>query len=375
MPRLRSLLLRILLGIVGLLILLLGGAWITGCLLSGPGYHGPVSDHFDGERFTNQLPIHHRRFGEFLRWMRSRQPGEWQWIDAEPGPPPPRRVTDGRLRVTFVNHATVLIQMDGLNVLTDPIWSERASPFAWIGPRRMRPPGIRFADLPPIDVVLLSHNHYDHFDAPTLRRLEAEHRPLFVTGLGNGPLLQELDIETARIRELDWWQKLDLGHGRRLHAVPAQHFSARGLCDRDAALWAGYVFEGPSGRVYFAGDTGFGPHFRQIRERFGPPRLALLPIGAYRPEWFMARVHISPAVAVRAHKILGAGTSIGIHFGTFRLADDGQTEPLKTLARVLANHPPPQPRFWTLAFGEGRDIPRRVDAHAQVPGSAADPSP
>ncbi len=349
--------LRILLVPIGLLALFLAGAWVTGCLLSGPGYRGPVSDHFDGQRFINQLPIRHRSFNEFLRWMRKREPAPWHWIEAKPGPPPPERVDHGRLRVTFVNHATVLIQMDGLNVLTDPIWSQRASPFSWIGPRRMRPPGIRFADLPPIDVVLLSHNHYDHFDTPTLRRLEAAHHPRFVTGLGNGSLLAKLGIDEHRIDERDWWEITKLGDGRRLHVVPAQHFSARGLCDRDKALWVGFVLEGPSGRVYFAGDTGFGPHFRQIRKRLGAPRLALLPIGAYRPEWFMARVHISPAEAVRAHHLLGAHTSIGIHFGTFRLADDGQTEPLETLARVLANHPTPRPQFWTLNFGEGREIP------------------
>ena len=327
-----------------------------GYLLSGPHYRGPVSDHFDGRRFYNPSGIHHRSFGEFANWMLNRKPGVWRdWTSTPPGPPPPRRVTGGRLRVTFVNHATTLLQVDGLNILTDPIWSARASPFDWIGPRRVRPPGIRFQDLPPIDVVLISHNHYDHLDLSTLARLARTHDPLFVTGLGNGALLEAHGIH--KIRELDWWQSLRLDKDIVLHMTPAQHFSARGLFDRDATLWGGYYLAAPSGKIFFAGDTGMGPHFAQIRKRYGPPRLALLPIGAFRPVWFMARVHLSPADAVAAHKILGAGTSLGIHYGTFRLADDGQDEPRLKLAEALRASPAPKPRFWTLDFGEGRDVP------------------
>lgn len=344
--------------LAGLLLGLLALVFGIGCGLSGPGYRGPVSDHFDGQRFVNVGPVAHRTFGELFRWMTTRQPGPWpDWIEAEPGPPPPPRVGSGQLRVTFVNHATVLLQMDGLNILTDPIWSERASPFNWIGPRRVRPPGIRFPDLPAIDAVLISHNHYDHLDIPTLRRLEQAHRPRFVAGLGNGALLREAGIPKRRITELDWWQATQLGKGVQLYFVPAVHFSARGLCDRDKALWGGHVLKGPAGTVYFAGDTGMGPHFAQIRARFGPLRLALLPIGAYQPAWFMARIHLSPAEAVAAHDLLGAATSLGIHYGTFRLADDGMDEPLRDLAAALARHNEPGPRFWTLDFGAGRMVP------------------
>ncbi len=334
----------------------LGLILAIGCALSGPRHRGPVSDHFEGRRFTNLDAIQHRGFLEVLRWLATRDPAPWrERTDAAPGPPPPRAVDGGRLRVTFVNHATVLVQMDGLNVLTDPIWSERASPFSWIGPRRARPPGIRFEDLPPIDGVLVSHNHYDHLDLPTLRRLAERHRPLFVVGLGNAALLEQAGI--GPVRELDWWQGLALSKAVQVSAVPAQHFSARGLCDRDATLWAGYVIQGPAGTVYFAGDTGMGPHFAQIRKRFGPPRLALLPIGAFRPVWFMSRVHLSPADAVQAADILGASTSLAIHYGTFRLADDGQDEPLEALAEALVSRNHPAPRFWTLDFGEGREVP------------------
>ncbi len=352
--RIRKFLKRALLTLAGLLLLLIMTGWGIGCLLSGPHYRGPVSDHFDGRRFVNQVAISHRSLGEFLRWMWTRQPGHWTFIDAPPGSPPPTRVGPGQMRVTFVNHATMLLQMDGLNILTDPIWSERASPFAWIGPRRMRPPGIRFRDLPPIDIVVISHNHYDHLDLPTLQRLARAHHPRFIVGLGNRALLTAAGID--RVTEIDWWQAVMAGP-LTITSVPAQHFSARGLCDRDATLWTGYVFSGPAGKAYFAGDTGFGPHFRQIRERFGPLRLAMLPIGAYRPEWFMGRVHLSPRDAVRAHDLLDARTSLAIHYGTFRLADDGQNEPLEALARALQAHNSPRPQIWALGFGEGRNVP------------------
>jgi L-ascorbate metabolism protein UlaG (beta-lactamase superfamily) len=350
---------RALLAVAGVVVLSAGVIGIGGWMLAAPRYQGPTSDHFDGARFHNPVAIPHAGFGDLLRWQLNRQRGPWTGHpDAPPGPPPPTRVGRGALRVTFVNHATVLIQMDGLNVLTDPIWSERASPVRFAGPRRRRPPGIRFEDLPPIDLVIVSHNHYDHMDAPTLRRLAAAHRPRIAAGLGNGALLAREGIAGAV--ELDWWQGIPVsaagGAEMRLTAVPAQHFSQRGLGDRDRTLWTGYVLSGPAGAVYFAGDTGFGPHFRQVRERFGAVRLALLPIGAYRPEWFMSGVHVSPDGALEAHRVLGAGTSAAIHFGTFELADDGEAEPPARLAALLAGLDP-RPRFWVLGFGEGRDVP------------------
>jgi L-ascorbate metabolism protein UlaG (beta-lactamase superfamily) len=260
------------------------------------------------------------------------------------------------MRVTFVNHATALLQMDGVNVLTDPIWSERSSPVSFAGPKRVVPPGLRFEQLPPIDVVLVSHNHYDHLDLPTLRRLAAEHDPRILVPLGNRALLERAGVHGAE--ELGWWKSVVVADGVRVAAVPARHFSGRGMLDRNRALWAGFVVSGPAGSAYFAGDTGFGPHFQEIRDRFGSPRLAFLPIGAYRPEWFMSRVHMSPDEALRAHRILGAGTSVGIHFGTFRLADDGQDEPPERIEALLGEEVAPRPRFWILGFGEGRDVPR-----------------
>ena len=344
---------RVVGGVLGALSLPFGAGC---CVFSAPGYGGSASDHFDGRRFHNQDLIPDHGFSDFLKWQFNRDPGAWNdSMGVEPGQPPPERVGMGELRVTFVNHSTVLIQMDSLNILTDPMWSERCGPVLWAGPRRVRPPWIRFEDLPPVDVVIVSHNHYDHMDVPTLKRLAEEHRPRIFVGLGNGAFLAEKGIGGAR--DMDWWQSVHLTSDVRLTSVPVQHFSARGTCDRNRTLWTGYVVEGPAGAVYFAGDTGWGRHFEQARERFGPFRLALLPIGAFRPRWFMAPVHLSPEEAVRAHKVLGASTSMAIHFGTFRLGDDGQDEPVEHLVQALADSSLSPERFRVLGFGEGRDVP------------------
>ena len=322
-------------------------------------YQGPVSDHFNGELFFNPNHAQLRGAGSLYEWLKSRQPGPWRkWTDAAPGPTPPERVTQGDLRVTFVGHSTVLIQMDGLNILTDPVWSMRASPVPFAGPKRHRPPGIRFDQLPTIDLVLQSHDHYDHFDIPTYRKItRAKWNPRYMVPLGVAQRLTSKRLaRTEQISELDWWDSVQVSAHVRVTAIPALHFSGRGLRDRNRTLWSGYAIEGPSGRVVFAGDTAYGTHFRQIGERFPQPRLALIPIGAYRPQWFMGPVHISPQDAVKAHEDLGASTSVAIHFGTFRLADDGEDEPPLELRKELdarkENH-----RFWTLDTGEGREIP------------------
>jgi len=224
----------------------------------------------------------------------------------------------------MVNHATVLIQQAGSNILTDPIWSERCGPVSWIGPRRHRAPGVEFDHLPPIDTVLLSHNHYDHLDVPTLRRLSARGGMTFVAPLGVARSLASRGI--GPVRELDWGDSLG-APGATIHSVPAFHFSARGLLDRNRSLWCGYMIESNFGLIYFAADTAFGPHFGWIRERFGATRVALLPIGAYEPRWFMSPIHMNPEEAVEAHHILGASSSIAIHHGTFQLADEAIDTP------------------------------------------------
>jgi L-ascorbate metabolism protein UlaG (beta-lactamase superfamily) len=321
-------------------------------------YSGPPSDHFDGEHFYNP-PVGQPRVGAGLfQWLANRQPGPWRkWVDAAPGPIPPERVDNGAIRATFIGHSTVLLQFEGLNVLLDPIWSKRASPLSFVGPKRHRPPGIRFEHLPKIHLVLQSHDHYDHFDVPTLRRIAAQWKPNFAVPLGVAPRLVAKRIATtSQIAELDWWQPAQFSDSIRITAIPARHFSGRGLRDRNRTLWAGYVIESPSGTILFAGDTAYGPHFAEIAARFPKIRLALIPIGAYRPQWFMGPVHISPSDAVRAHKEVGAATSIAIHFGTFHLADDGEDEPVIELQRAM-DQEKERLRFWTLDPGEGRDIP------------------
>jgi L-ascorbate metabolism protein UlaG (beta-lactamase superfamily) len=307
---------------------------------------GSYPKHFDGECFFNPDAPQARGLRDVLRWQLNnhKEPSPDFVADVQPSVPPPR-VDGATLRVTLINHSTVLLQQNGSNILTDPIWSQRASPVAFAGPKRRREPGVRFEDLPAIDTVLLSHSHYDHLDLPTLRRLRAS---VFIAPLGVARLLKANGI--GPVQEMDWGESRAV-QGATIHSVPALHFSARGLSDRNRTLWCGYMIESPGGLVYFAGDTAFGNHFAQIRERFEPPRLALLPIGAYEPRWFMGAVHMPPEDAIRAHGIIGARTSIGIHWGTFQLADEG----LDTPKRVLAASGQPD-SFLTPGNGEALDL-------------------
>ena len=254
------------------------------------------------------------------------------------------------LIVTFVNHSTVLIQTEGLNIITDPVWSKRVSPLWGIGPKRYRPVGMRFEDLPPIDVVLISHNHYDHMDISTLKRIVKKWKPKIYAGLGNARYLRSRGIRGTV--DLDWWEKDVIIEGVAVVCAPGQHFSSRALSDRNKTLWCGFILETPHGDVYFAGDTGYGMFVQKLHERYKKFRLALLPIGAFRPEWFMGPVHVSPDQAMQMHHELFAQTSIAIHFGTFHLADDHQDEPPERIRDIIANTPDPKPNFLVLDNGE-----------------------
>jgi L-ascorbate metabolism protein UlaG (beta-lactamase superfamily) len=310
--------------------------------------------HFDGKRFYNPDAPQVRGHYDVLRWKLTSRPEPWPgFISDVEQSLPPRRLEGSGLRITLVNHSTVLLQHAGANILTDPIWSERASPLSWIGPRRHRKPGVSWEDLPRIDMVLISHNHYDHLDLPTLRRLAERGESTFIVPAGVARLLRSENIGPAH--ELDWGESFSFTGslaGITIHSVPAMHFSSRGIFDRNKTLWCGYVIEWPERRVYFAGDTAFGRHFAQIRERFGSPHLALLPIGAYEPRWFMSPVHMAPDEAVRAHEILAAKTSVAIHHGTFQLTDEGIDTPKQQL---LASAP--DPSFLVLNNGRFADIP------------------
>jgi L-ascorbate metabolism protein UlaG (beta-lactamase superfamily) len=274
--------------------------------------------------------------------------------------PPPSVVPPGHAAVSYINHASFLIRLPGGVVLTDPIFSQRCSPVSWAGPQRVRPPGISLADLPRPDVVLLSHNHYDHMDLPSLRAIRRRHAPHFITTLGNARALARQGIHAT---ELDWWQ--DAVHGPlHITATPARHFAARTPFDRNRSLWAGFMIRSAGGQILFAGDSGAGSHWADIAARLGSPDVALLPIGAYEPRWFMAAVHMNPAEAVEAHRILGARCSIGMHFGTFQLTDEAIDAPLEALAAAQRQAKLASGTFTTHGFGETRLY--RIGVETQV---------
>jgi L-ascorbate metabolism protein UlaG (beta-lactamase superfamily) len=346
---------RIMLFVV-LIILAVPVLFVTvGAYLSAPQYKGPVSDHFDGRKFINPGNVRPQGLREVLKWMLNRKRGEWKELKTEAYGKRPLDHEKENIRITFVNHSTFLIQVDGLNILTDPVWAKRTSPFSWAGPRRMRLPGIRFEDLPRIHAVLISHNHYDHLDLQTMRMVFGAHHPKIVTPLGVKAFLDGESI--AGVTDLDWWQEIQLSDSVKVQAVPAQHFSGRGMLDRDATLWCGYVLKTSKGNIYFAGDTGYNDKtFREIGEKTGNMKVALLPIGAYKPSWFMSPVHTSPEEAVKIHFDVRSQNSIGTHFGTFPMADEGAEEPVADLRKALTKYNVNEEMFVALKEGEMKII-------------------
>jgi L-ascorbate metabolism protein UlaG (beta-lactamase superfamily) len=316
-------------------------------------YDGPISNHYDGNIFHNPGSNHTKSYFEILKWQFTRH--KPQWPDVKPAAKldlPPKAVTDDSFRISMVGHSTVLIQSKGINILTDPIWSLRASPFQWIGPKRSILPGIEFAALPKIDVVIVSHNHYDHMDETTIKRLFKEHNPLFITPLGNDTLLKRMEPD-IRVKTLDWYENAVIGDSStNIWCYPAQHWSRRWLTDQNKALWGAFIIETPSGNIYFAGDTGYGTgeHFKAAQRQFKEFKVALLPIGAFEPEWFMAYSHINPQEAIQAMQDLKAQHSIALHFQTFHIADDTFDEPVTVLKDALKKHP--QLDFKILNAGE-----------------------
>ena len=305
---------------------------ITAC---SPAYKGPVTDHFDGTHFAAPEPIPAKNFWDVMKWRLTAQRQKWPaWVEITPAVPP-ARVMGKTLRVTFVNHATMLIQTEGLNILTDPIWSQRCSPLSFMGPKRVHQPGIAWADLPKIDLVLISHNHYDHLDIPTLKKLVARDAPQIVAPLGVDTLIVK-HIPNAKIQALDWGQSF-AQHPVIIHAEPTYHWSARGMGDRNETLWASYVIATPHGNLYFSGDSGYasGQVFRDIGARYGPIRFAMIDIGAYEPRWFMRGSHVNPAEAVQIFKDIRAQHGIPMHFGTFQLSDEGREQPVRELNEAL----------------------------------------
>jgi L-ascorbate metabolism protein UlaG (beta-lactamase superfamily) len=321
-------------------------------------YDGPVSDHFDGERFVDPHGAAPKNRRDLLRWYVDRHwrgtKAKWPaWAPSPYADRPLARVEGAAWRICYVGHASFLIQTAGLNMLLDPVWSRRASPFRFAGPKRVNDPGIAFEALPPIDVVLVSHGHYDHLDLATLSRLAAVHPPRVVTPLGNDTIMRNHDRAIAA-EGFDWSDRVELGAGVAATLVPTRHWTARTLSDRNEALWASFVIETPGGRIYFVADSGYGDgrHFRTTCERHGPLRLAILPIGAYEPRWFMRDQHMNPAEAVQGFLDCGAELALGHHFGTFQLTDEAIDAPLIALAEALKAAGMPADRFRTLRPGQ-----------------------
>jgi L-ascorbate metabolism protein UlaG (beta-lactamase superfamily) len=344
---------RIITGIAGLAAATGGGA--TAAAYSGRYYEGPASDHFDGVRFFDPNGSAPKSLPDLLRWQLTRERVAWPERDPSPyADKPPQRVDNPRdWRVSFIGHASLLLQAGGLNILIDPIWSERASPVSFAGPKRVNNPGVAFDALPPIDVALVSHCHYDHLDVATLSALVTPHRTRVIAPLGNDTIIRGHD-PSVRIEAYDWHARVPLTRDVALTMVPMRHWSARGLLDRNKALWAGFMVETPAGRILHVADSGYGDgyHFRHARERYGPFRLAILPIGAYAPRWFMRDQHMDPEEAVRAFTDTGADYALAHHFGTFQLTDEAIDEPLARLveARKAANLP--EEKFRALRPGQ-----------------------
>jgi L-ascorbate metabolism protein UlaG (beta-lactamase superfamily) len=319
-------------------------------------YEGPVSDHFDGLRFFDPDGVPPKNPLDILRWQfgRDRQRHEWpEWAPNSYTDTPPQCVTGEKVRLSFVGHASWLIQTSGLNILIDPVWSMRASPVEWAGPKRHNDPGIAFGALPPIDIVLVSHGHYDHLDIATLSKLAAKSSPRVITPLGNDITMRSAD-SAIKAEAFDWHARVELGSGLAVTLVPTRHWTARGLFDRNKALWASFVLETPAGKIYIVCDSGYGDgrHFRRVAEAHGPLRLAILPIGAYEPRWFMKDQHMNPSDAIKALADCGAEQALAHHHGTFQLTDEAIDAPIFALGVALDEAKIPSERFVALKPGQ-----------------------
>lgn len=303
-------------------------------------YAGPVTDHFDGSKFYHAgLPSTDKSLLDLLRWRLFGKRAKWPAVvPGRSGIKPDDRVEG--LRVTAIGHASLLIQVAGMNILVDPVWAERTSPLRRIGPKRHNPPAVALDDLPPIDAVLVSHNHYDHMDTATLGRLWERHHPVVVSPLGNDAVIRK-DSPAVAVKTGDWWESFPLSDRVSATIVPAYHWSARNLGDRRQALWGGFVLTSPEGLIYFAGDTGYqdGKIFAEIRARLGVPFVAILPIGAYEPRWFMKTQHTDPAEAVKIALDMNARHLLGVHWGTFELTDEQWDEPATLLDEAMKDQP------------------------------------
>lgn len=304
---------------------------------------------YDGKVFSNLHSFEKKSFSKFLKWRFTGERSDWlEWIDILNKKVLLEKTGIGQIHYSVINHATTLIQVDGINILTDPIWSDRCSPVSFVGPKRVHRPGINFEDLPPIDLVLISHNHYDHLDLPTLKLLDQKFSPKFLVGLGQEIFLKGEGLKD--VTEMDWYERFDF-KGMPIDFVPAHHWSGRGFFDRFQMLWGGFVISSHKGPIYFAGDTGYSPLFQELRQKYGPMKLSFLPIGAYEPRWFMKAAHVNGEEAFLVHNELESEISVGMHFGTFQLTDESREDPIQKMQEIISKNPTAKP-FIVPEFGK-----------------------
>lgn len=321
-------------------------------------YKGPKTKHFNGRRFffpgvAKRTPI------DVFKWMLTRKPVKWP--DHRPlerkYSPPPERVSGDTPLVTFISHASILVQWRNLNILIDPVYAETLGPqyCTWFNIKRVHEPGVSFDDLPPIDLVLVSHSHYDHMDIDVLKELSDTHQPLMVTGLGCKSFFDKKNI--PNVVELDWWDSHTPAQDFKITFLPAIHSSNRSIFDVDFTLWGGFAIElKDQGYIYFSSDTGYGSHWKEIKAKLGPPRLAILPIGAYEVRWFMKRVHMNPEDMLQSMEDLSAQYGMAVHFGMFPLADEGIDEPVDFLSSFMREKSLSNDYIWIPYPGESRNF-------------------
>ena len=314
-------------------------------------YHGPKSNHFDGKKFFDPQTQYPNNFLDFLKWQFTRNKTAWpKKIDLQRQDIPPQRVLNNKIRISNIGHFSFLIQVDGINILTDPIWSKRASPLSFLGPKRVIDPGIKFNNLPKIDIVLISHNHYDHLDLATIEKLWNKHKPLIITPLGNDAIIKKHNNKII-VKAYDWGETVNISKKLNITLEPTQHWSARGLFDTNHALWSAYVIQSKScGNIYFSGDTGYSPYFLKTKQKYKKINFAILPIGAYKPRWFMKYAHMSPKDAIKAYMDLGQPLTFPAHYDVFPLADEKYGEAITTLNKQLKKLP--NHKFKALSIGE-----------------------
>ncbi len=313
-------------------------------------YKGVPSNHFNGKHFKNPSTLQAKGFKSIIKLIVSQKPKPWKKEnDVYQCVEKISNNETNELRYYWVNHSTFLFQFQQFNVLTDPIWSKRCSPYQWMGPARKRPPGIKIEALPKIDLVLISHNHYDHLDIPTLKQLIKTDQPEFIVPLGVASTIKKIGGKVHS--ELDWWESAAINQ-LKIKAMPANHFSSRGLFDRDTSLWAGFILESKDIKAYYVGDTGYSNVFKEIGAREGPFDLACIPIGAYSPRWFMAPIHVDPEQAVQIHLDIQSKHSVAMHYGTFQLAEDNRLSALDDLQIALNKKNLTSDSFNTLIEGK-----------------------